>query len=220
MKHALQISFEATQLRYTSPMSFKRIGVFGGTFDPPHIGHLILAAEACRQLSLERLLWVLTPVSPLKRADEITSLDQRLSMVELAIAGNPDFELSRIEIDSPGPYYTLDTIQRFADCHPSAEIVLVIGGDSLRDLPRWHRPADLVSACHEIGVMRRPGDSVDLSALERQVPGTQAKVRFVDAPLLEISSSDIRRRIREKLPFRYYLSPSVYEYILKNKLYR
>jgi nicotinate-nucleotide adenylyltransferase len=201
-------------------MSLKRIGVFGGTFDPPHIGHLILASEAYRQLALERLLWVLTPVSPLKRADEITSLDQRLTMLQLAIAENPDFELSRIEIDSPGPYYTLDTIQRLADCYPSAEVILVIGGDSLRDLPRWHRPADLVSACDEIGVMRRPGDSVDLSALERQVPGTQAKVRFVDAPLLEISSSDIRRRIREKLPFRYYLSPSVYEYILKNELYR
>ena len=201
-------------------MSLKRIGVFGGTFDPPHIGHLILAAEACQQLNLERLLWMLTPVSPLKRADEITSLDQRLSMLQLAIAENPAFELSHIEIDSPGPYYTLDTMRRLADRYPSAEAILVIGGDSLRDLPRWHRPADLVSACYEIGVMRRPGDSVDLSALEQQVPGTQAKVRFVDAPLLEISSSDIRRRVREKLPFRYYLSPSVYEYILKNKLYR
>jgi nicotinate-nucleotide adenylyltransferase len=90
----------------------------------------------------------------------------------------------------------------------------------LRDLPGWHRPADLVAACREIGVMRRPGDAVDLSALERQVPGVQAKVRFVDAPLLEISSSDIRRRIREEMPFRYYLSPSVYEYILKHELYR
>ncbi len=201
-------------------MSLKRIGVFGGTFDPPHIGHLILAAEARQQLNLERLLWVLTPVSPLKRADDITSLDQRLSMLQLVVADNPDFELSHIEIDSSGPYYTLDTMRRLADCYPSAEVILVIGGDSLRDLPRWHRPADLVSACHEIGVMRRPGDSLDLSALERQVPGTQAKVQFVDAPLLEISSSDIRRRIREKLPFRYYLSPSVYEYILNNKLYK
>lgn len=201
-------------------MPRERLGVFGGTFDPPHIGHSILAAEACRQLHLERLLWVLTPLSPFKRADDITPLEQRLSMLQLAIAENPRFELSRVEIDAPGPYYTLDTIQRLADCHPSADLILVIGGDSLRDLPGWHRPADLVAACREIGVMRRPGDAVDLSALERQVPGTQAKVRFVDAPLLEISSSDIRRRIREEMPFRYYLSPSVYEYILKHQLYR
>jgi len=201
-------------------MPRERLGIFGGTFDPPHIGHLILAAEASRQLNLDRLLWVLTPVSPFKRVDEITPVDQRLSMLELAIADNPKFELSRIEINSSGPYYTVDTVDKLADCYPSADFVLVIGGDSLRDLPNWHRPTDLVSACREIGVMRRPGDSIDLSAVERQVPGTQAKVRFVDAPLLEISSSDIRRRVRENLSFRYYLSPSVYTFITKNKLYR
>jgi nicotinate-nucleotide adenylyltransferase len=201
-------------------MSRERIGVFGGTFDPPHIGHLILAAEVSQQLHLDRLLWVLTPVSPLKRGQSIISLDHRLDMVQIAIAEDPDFELSRIEFDLPDPYYTVDTIRRLADMHPSADIILVIGGDSLTDFPRWHRPADLVSACHEIGVMRRPGDSIDLSALERQVPGTQAKARFVDAPLLDISSRNIRRRIRENLPFRYYLSQPVYEYILKNGLYK
>jgi nicotinate-nucleotide adenylyltransferase len=201
-------------------MSRERLGVFGGTFDPPHIGHLILAAEACKQLQLDCLLWVLTPVSPFKRDQAITSLEHRLAMAQLAIADNPEFELSRLELELPGPYYTVDTIQGLTDQHPSADLILVIGGDSLHDLPRWHRPADLVSACREIGVMRRPGDSVDLSALERRVPGTQAKVRFVEAPLLEISSSDIRRRIHENLSFRYYVSPSVYEYILKNKLYR
>ena len=201
-------------------MSRERIGVFGGTFDPPHVGHLILAAEVFEQLRLDRLLWVLTPVSPLKRDQSITCLEHRLAMVQLAIAGNPDFELSRIELDLPDPYYTVDTIRHLSEKHPSADIILVIGGDSLRDFPRWHRPADLVAACHQIGVMRRPGDSIDLSALERQIPGTQAKVRFVDAPLLDISSSDIRRRIREKLPFRYYLSPSVYKYILDKDLYR
>jgi nicotinate-nucleotide adenylyltransferase len=201
-------------------MSHERLGVFGGTFDPPHIGHSILAAEAYQQLRLDRLLWVLTPVSPLKNADDISPLEQRLSMVRLALADDPCFELSRVEIDDPGPYYSLHTIGKLADEHPSAQIVLVIGGDSLRDLPRWHRPADLVAACHEIGVLRRPGDAVDLSALEQQVPGTQARVRFVEAPLLEISSSDIRRRIREKLPFQYYLSPPVYEFIQRHQLYR
>jgi nicotinate-nucleotide adenylyltransferase len=201
-------------------MSRERLGVFGGTFDPPHIGHLILAAEACQQLNLERLLWVLTPLSPFKRAGEITPLEQRLSMLQRVTAEDAGFELSRAEIDSPAPYYTSDTIQRLREENPSADLILVIGGDSLHDLPRWHRPADLVSTCHEIGVMRRPGDSVDLSALEGSVPGIQAKVTFFDAPLLEISSSDIRRRVREGLPFRYYLSQPVYEFILKHKLYR
>lgn len=201
-------------------MSRERLGVFGGTFDPPHIGHLILAAEACADLNLDCLLWVLTPVPPHKLDQPITSLEHRLVMLELAIADDPDFRLSRIEMDRPGPHYTADTMRLLADQRPSANLILLIGGDSLRDLPTWHRPEDLVAACHEIGVTRRPGDSIDLSAVEWSVPGTQAKVRFVDAPLLEISSSDIRRRIRENSPFRYYLIPSVYEYILKNRLYK
>jgi nicotinate-nucleotide adenylyltransferase len=201
-------------------MSHERLGVFGGTFDPPHIGHLILAAEACEALRFDRLLWVLTPVPPHKLDQPITSLEHRLAMLELAISDEPNFELSRIEMDRPGPHYTADTMRLLTDEYPSAELILLIGGDSLRDLPTWHRPADLVAACHEIGVIRRPDDAVDLSAWERQVPGTQAKVRFVDAPLLDIASSDIRRRIRQGLPFRYYLSPSVYEYIITNELYR
>ena len=201
-------------------MSRERIGVFGGTFDPPHIGHMILADEAFSSLQLDRLLWVLTPDPPHKRDQQITPIGHRLAMLELAISGEPNFELSRIELDRPGPHYTLDTLKGLVDVYPSADLILLIGGDSLRDLPTWHRPADLVAACHEIGVIRRPGDSIDLSAWEQQVPGTQAKVRFVDAPLLDISSSAIRRRIRENLPFRYYLSPSVYEYIQKHQLYR
>ena len=201
-------------------MSHERLGVFGGTFDPPHIGHLILAAEACEDLGFDRLLWVLTPVPPHKLDQSVSLLEHRLAMLELAISDNPIFELSRIEMDRPGPHYTVDTMRLLADRYPSADLILLIGGDSLRDLPTWHRPADLVAACHEIGVIRRPDDSVDLSEWEGQVPGTQAKVRFMNAPLLDISSSDIRRRVRENLSFRYYLSPSVYEYILKNRLYR
>ena len=201
-------------------MSRERFGVFGGTFDPPHIGHLILATEACEELRFDRLLWVLTPVPPHKLDQTITPLDHRIAMLELAISDEPNFELSRIEIDRSGPHYTVDTMRLLADEYPSADLVLLIGGDSLRDLPTWHRPTDLVSACHEIGVIRRPDDSVDLSAWERQVPGTQAKVRFVDTPLLDISSRAIRHRIRENLPFRYYLHPPVYEYIIKKNLYR
>ena len=201
-------------------MSRERIGVFGGTFDPPHIGHLVLATEACVALQLDRLLWVLTPTPPHKLDSPVTPLVHRLAMLELAISDEPDFELSRVEIDRPGPHYTVDTMRVLADEHPSADLVLLIGGDSLRDLPTWHQPADLVAACHEIGVIRRPDDLVDLSAWEQQVPGTQAKVRFVDSPLLDIASRDIRRRIRENLPFRYYLHPSVFNYITDNKIFR
>jgi nicotinate-nucleotide adenylyltransferase len=201
-------------------MSRERLGVFGGTFDPPHTGHSILAAEACADLKLDCLFWVLTPLPPHKLDQPVTPLEHRLAMLELAISGDENFQLSRIDIDRPGPHYMVDTLRLLADEHPSADLVLVIGGDSLRDFPTWHRPADLAAACHEIGVMRRPGDSLDLPALEATVPGAPARLRFVDAPLLEISSSDIRRRIREAEPFRYFLSQPVYEYILKKELYR
>lgn len=197
-----------------------RIGVFGGTFDPPHLGHLILASEALAQLKLTRLLWVLTAVPPHKLGEPISSLDERLEMVELAIRDEAAFELSRIEIDRPGPHYTLDTLHMLAEGNPGTDLVFLIGGDSLHDIPTWHQPIELVRACDEIGVMRRPGDSVDLSALEGQIPGLTAKVRFIDAPLLEIASRQIRQRASAGQPFRYYLLPSVYDYVIEHDLYQ
>ncbi len=197
----------------------QRIGIFGGTFDPPHLGHLILASEARAQLQLTRLLWVLTSIPPHKTDQPISLLDDRLAMLKLALKDEPGFELSSIDIDRPGPQYTLDTISLLAQKYPNDELIPLIGGDSLRDLPTWHNPVELVAACHQIGVMRRPGDSIDLSQLEKHIPGITAKVRFVDAPLLEIASHEIRQRVMEGLPFRYYLLPSVYDYIVAHKLY-
>jgi nicotinate-nucleotide adenylyltransferase len=197
----------------------QRIGIFGGTFDPPHLGHLILASEARTQLQLTRLLWVLTSIPPHKTDQPISPLEDRLAMLKLALEDELGFELSSIDMDRPGPQYTLDTIKLLAQEYPNAELIPLIGGDSLRDLPTWHNPVDLVAACHQIGVMRRPGDSIDLSQLEKQIPGITAKVHFVDAPLLEIASHEIRQRAMKGLPFRYYLLPSVYEYILAHKLY-
>src|SRR5690349_2992381 len=132
------------------------IGIYGGSFDPPHLGHLILAAEALAQLRLDRLLWVLTPEPPHKSDQLLSATPQRLEMLRRAIAGTPEFELSSIELERPGPHYTIETLEKLRAQLPSADFVLLIGGDSLRDLPTWHRPADIISACHAIGVMRRP----------------------------------------------------------------
>jgi nicotinate-nucleotide adenylyltransferase len=195
------------------------IGIFGGTFDPPHLGHLILAAEARQQFSLTRLFWVLTPIPPHKLDQPITPIEHRLAMLQLAITGNSDFELSRLEIDRPGPHYALDTVNLLAEQNPGADMAYLMGGDSLRDLPTWHRPAELLSACRYLGVMRRPSDSIHLPDLEAILPGITSKVRFVDALLLEISSREIRQRVAEGRPFRYYLPPAVYGYILEHNLY-
>lgn len=196
-----------------------RIGLFGGTFDPPHIGHLILATEACRQFDLTKLLWVLTPDPPHKKDQQITLLEHRLAMVERTIVGNSCFELSRIEIDRPGPHFTIDTVELIKQQTPQADIVLLLGGDSLRDLPKWHRNSELVSAVHQICVMQRTGDSFDLAALNKQYPQLNEKLSFIDTPRHGISSRDIRRRVFEKQPYRDYIVPSVYEYIVEKKLY-
>ena len=195
------------------------LGLFGGTFDPPHIGHLILSAETHAQLSLDRLLWVVTPDPPHKQGQPITPLEHRLAMVKLAISDDRHFELSSVEMDRHGPHYALDTVKIISEQYPSADLVYLMGGDSLRDLPSWHRPADLVAALRFIGVMRRPGDSIDLPALENTIPGLIAKVRFVDAPLLDIAAHEIRQRVANGCPFRYFLPPAVYEYIVEHNLY-
>jgi nicotinate-nucleotide adenylyltransferase len=196
------------------------IGVFGGTFDPPHIGHLILAAEARAQLGLDRLLWVLTPDPPHKQDLSIAPLEHRLAMVELAIGDDPSFELSTVEMDRPGPHYALDTVKILAEQNPAADLIYLMGGDSLRDLPTWHRPADLAAALRFVGVMRRPGASLDLTSLEKSLPGLSAKIRFVDAPLLDIAAHEIRARAAAGRPFRYYLLPAVYQYIAEHDLYK
>lgn len=196
-----------------------RIGIFGGTFDPPHVGHLILAAEARDQLKLDRVLWVLTPDPPHKTDRVISSLAVRLELIQAALRDDPGFELSTIEIDRPGPHYTVDTVHLLQDRNPGAELFYLMGGDSLHDLPTWMRPQEIIAILAGIGVMRRPQDFVDLPWLERALPGVTAKVHFIDAPLLEISSSDIRRRIVEGSHYRYFLQPTVYELVCEKRLY-
>lgn len=201
-------------------MKNNRIGLFGGTFDPPHIGHLILAGEAVSQFELTRLLWVLTPDPPHKQDNQITPLAHRLSMLEQMVRYDPAFELSRIEIDRPGPHYTIDTVRLIAEQEPDAELFLLIGGDSLWGLPTWRLSADLITAVSKIGVMRRPETVIDLAALEAKLPGLTGKVHFIDALMQPVSSSELRRRIESGQMYRYYLTSEVFDYIEANRLYR
>ena len=201
-------------------MNAARLGIFGGTFDPPHLGHLILAAEAQAQLKLEKVLFVLTADPPHKRSRQITPVEDRLAMVEAAVKGQDIFELSRVEIDRPGPHYSLDTMQLLAKQYVGKGLVYLIGGDSLRDLPEWNRPEEFIAACSAIGVMRRPRTRIDLDDLEKALPGLSTKLEFVDAPLLEISSSEIRERVHDGGHFRFYLPGAVYEIIRQRGLYK
>lgn len=197
-----------------------KLGIFGGTFDPPHLGHLILAAEAQHQLALDCVLWVLTSDPPHKTGQSISGWSIRLELLEAAIGENKGFIISRVDIDRPPPHYAFETVRLLKRDYPEAELVYLMGGDELRDLPTWKQPSDFVSACDAIGVMRRPADAIDLSILERDIPGLTEKVWFLAAPLIEISASEIRRRARLGQPIRYFLPPPVYDLILERKLYQ
>jgi len=201
-------------------MTRERIGIFGGTFDPPHVGHLILAAEAQDQLRLDRLLWVLTPDPPHKQDQSISPLAIRMKLLMAAIGDNPSFELCRVDMDRPGPHYAVDTVKILKEQYPSAEFFYLIGGDSLHDLPTWFQPRRLIELIDGLGVMRRPGDQVDLRNLEQKIPGLSAKICFIEAPLLEISARQIRQRIAAGRAYRYYVPPAVFRLIEELKLYR
>jgi len=196
------------------------LGIFGGTFDPPHLAHLILAAEAQAQLGLEKVLWVLTPNPPHKQGVQISSLEVRLEMMRSALDDDPFFALSRVDIDRPPPHYAVDTLHELAIQHPEAALIYLMGGDSLRDLPTWHRPQAFVASCDGIAVLLRPGPSPDLVRLEQDLPGLQSKVEFIRAPMMEISSSLIRQRVKAGRPVRYFLPPSVYKIVEAERLYR
>jgi len=197
-----------------------RLGVFGGTFDPPHLGHLILASEACYSLQLDQVLWVVTSHPPHKKDQFITPIRYRVDMVSRTLSAEPFFALSLVEVERPGPHYVVDTMRIMRERYPQVELIYLMGGDSLRDLPNWYRPREFLSNCDKLGVMRRPQDEINMDQLEAELIGISEKVQFIPTPLIEISSQEIRARIREKRPFRYFLPEAVYHYILENKLYR
>ena len=201
-------------------MEKKRLGVFGGTFDPPHIGHLILAAEARDQLNLDCTMWVLTPDPPHKHGKKIASLEHRLAMVELAIEEDDSFFISFVDIDRSGPHYMVDTLNLIREEYHDCEIFYLMGGDSLQDFADWYKAEEILGAVDGIGVMRRPGDDIDLTTLIARLPQLAAKINFVTAPLLEISAQQVRYRVHENRAFRYYLLQSVYQYIQDHQVYK
>jgi nicotinate-nucleotide adenylyltransferase len=194
-------------------------GVFGGTFDPPHIAHLILAGEAQFQLGLKKILWVLTPVPPHKPNQSITPVVVRQRLVEASIANNSGFEFSNVEIDRSPPHYAVDTMKILQDMNPDIELAYLMGEDSLRDLSKWYKPHEFIQRCAYLGVMHRPGVDIDLETLKRTLPGIATKIRYIEVPMLDVSSTIIRQRIASGGCFRYYLPDPVYQIIKSNDLY-
>jgi nicotinate-nucleotide adenylyltransferase len=191
-----------------------RLGIFGGSFDPPHVGHLILAESARVELQLDSVLWVPSPDPPHKSRADLTRYETRRDLVMAAIAGNPYFALSEIECERPGPYYTVDTVHLLQQRHPETQFWLLLGEDSLRDLPLWHDPAALIAATPLVTLHRAQAEA-DLVSLERTLPGITARTYFLHAPTVAVSSTMIRSRMRDGVSCRYLLPESV-ESIIRN----
>lgn len=196
-----------------------RMGLIGGTFDPIHLGHLIIAQEACTRLDLLQMMFVPAGQPPHKRDQGITDPERRFEMVRLAVADNPLFSVSRMDIDRAGPCYTVDTVRLFRDTWGSeVEIYLLIGADSLSELPTWHRPDLLIRLCHVVA-LGRPGYRVDWAELDRSLPGASEQIQMLGGPALDISSTEIRNRVRDGRPIRYVVSQPVERYIHEHRLY-
>lgn len=196
------------------------IGVFGGTFDPPHLGHLILADEARSALNLELVLWAPVGDPPHKPDSGISDGSTRARLVQAAIMEDSGFRLSRVDLDRPGPHFTTDGLQLLKQELPGQDLAYIMGADSLVDLPQWHEPTRLVEMCAALGVLRRPGTETDLELLERSVPGVAAKTIFLDAPMIGISGAGIRLRVKQGRPYRYLVLHPVADLMDSLGLYR
>lgn len=196
------------------------IGVFGGTFDPIHIGHLAAAEDARVQLGLETVLFVPNNVPPHKRGQVVSLAEDRVRMVELGIDDNPHFQLSTIELDRPGPSYTLDTLRILRrEMRRDTRLIFLTGCDSLLGLHTWHQPDLLLAEFEVIFLARVTDDPIDWPRVEARFPEIRTRTRVIQIPLLEISAQDLRRRVRAGLPIRYYVTPAVENYIREKKLY-
>lgn len=198
----------------------RRLGILGGTFDPVHHAHLVAAQEAQHQLVLDRVLFVPAGDPPHKPSQPLSPTHHRLRMLELAIADQPHFAISRVDLDRPGPCYTVDTLALLrSEWGPGPTFFFVEGSDSLADMPSWYQPQRLLELC-ELVVVERPGVELDLSQLKRQLPGITSRIHWVQMPLLEISSTGLRTRVRAGRPISYLVPPAVEVYIREHGLYR
>jgi nicotinate-nucleotide adenylyltransferase len=195
-----------------------RIGILGGTFDPIHYGHLAIAEEARLALGLAHVLFIPAARQPLKHGAHIGTPEQRFEMARLACVSNAAFDVSRIEIDRPGPSFTLTTLEALLH-EQVGELHFILGADALADLPRWHGAARIVELAKIVAV-GRPGSAPDLVRLGQALPALREQLTLLTGPALDISSSALRRRVAAGLPIRYQTPDSVATYISEQGLYR
>ncbi|MBV8085266.1 MAG: nicotinate-nucleotide adenylyltransferase [Chloroflexi bacterium] len=197
-----------------------KIGVLGGTFDPIHYGHLVAGENAGRAMGLDKVLFVPSVHPPHKAEYPVTDAELRVQMIELAIADNSYFELSRNEFKRPGPSYTVEMIESLQEeLGASAELHFILGEDALADLPEWHQPQRLLELCQLIAVNRPGYHSFSVKLLEPQLPGVERRVHQIRIPELAVWSTELRARISSGLSVRYLVPDAVHDFIYAHGLY-
>ncbi|HEX6654934.1 MAG TPA: nicotinate-nucleotide adenylyltransferase [Candidatus Limnocylindria bacterium] len=197
----------------------ERIGILGGTFDPPHVGHLWLATLAADSLGLRRVLFLPAARPPHKRRRGMSSITERLLMTRLSIAGNPRFELSTLEVGRPGPSYTVDSVEELRRTHGDAQLFLLMAADSLAHIDEWREPDRLLSLI-EWAVAPRPGSTLpDGAALRERFGKAARRIHLLEGPSLDVSATEIRSRVAAGKAIRYLVPQAVEELILEKGLY-
>jgi nicotinate-nucleotide adenylyltransferase len=189
----------------------KRIGLFGGTFDPIHMGHLIVAEWITDSLELDKTIFIPNNIHPFRKRSDITGSQHRLKMVEKAIQEFPRFDVSDLELRNEGVSYTIDTLHYFISEYPESNIYYIMGADNLKDFTSWKQPHEILKLVNLV-VYNRPGIEINES-LEHE------RMILIDSPFIDISSTHVRHRIREHRAFRSLVPPEVYRYITEHKLY-
>ena len=197
-----------------------RRGLLGGTFDPPHVGHLQIAEEARRKLGLDEIVFIPAGHPWVKASMKVSPARHRLEMVKLATAGNPGFSVNDLEVRRPGPSYTWQTLQELKVHYPNDELYFIVGWDNLTALPSWHHPDRIVKAACLVAVPRVGTPRPDLRQLDIQVPGLSARTTILTEPEIDVSATAIRERVRLGEPIGHLVPEPVTEYIRRNGLYR
>ncbi|MDP2936254.1 MAG: nicotinate-nucleotide adenylyltransferase [Dehalococcoidia bacterium] len=197
-----------------------KIGLLGGTFDPIHIGHLIVAEEVRVQLGLDKVLFIPARQSPLKQDRLSSPVEDRLAMVEMAVASNPFFEVSRIELERDSPSYTIETVRFLLKrSGPGTSIYFLVGLDQAMALPNWKDPLPLMEICRLVFLSRPGWPPLDFESLDRHIPRARERILSIEVPAIGISSTEIRKRVSRGVSIKYLVPEAVEEYIMSHGLY-
>ncbi len=202
----------------------RHVGLMGGTFDPVHYGHLVIAEEVCASLDLAEMVFVPAGEPPHKQGEVVTEARHRIAMLELAIASNPHFAISRVDVERPGPSYTVETLRLLREQWGMQTLIyFVIGWDSLEELPTWYNPGGILEQLAYLVAVHRPRHEEQpgyREQLEKRLPELKHRLLTMPAPQLDISATDLRQRVAEGRPIKYQTPEAVEAYIAQHGLYR